>query len=62
MTEPYLTNDQLAARWGLQVPPAIKGQRARGSRPGKYYTIPRISFTMRVRFTSAVSIIPSLGF
>jgi len=36
MTEPYLTTDQLAARWGLQ-PAAIKNQRARGIGPG-YYT------------------------
>lgn len=51
MTEPYLTTDQLAARWGLQ-PAAIKNQRARGTGPG-YYTIPRIGFpagTPRVRY------------
>ena len=51
MTEPYLTNDQLAARWRLQ-PAAIKNQRARGICP-VYYTIPRISApsgTSRVRY------------
>jgi hypothetical protein len=41
MIEPYLTSDQLAARWGLS-PATIKGQRARGIGP-VYYTIPRIS-------------------
>ena len=54
MTEPYLTNDQLAARWGLK-PAAIKNQRARGIGP-KYYTIPRIGFpagTPRVRYSLA---------
>ena len=39
MTEPYLTSDQLAARWGLS-PATIKGQRARGIGP-VYYTIRR---------------------
>jgi len=51
MTEPWLTTDQLAARWGLQ-PSAIKNQRARGIGPA-YYTIPRIGFpagTPRVRY------------
>jgi hypothetical protein len=51
VTEPYLTNDQLATRWGLK-PSAIKNQRARGIGPG-YYTIPRIGFpagTPRVRY------------
>ena len=51
MIEPYLTSDQLAARWG-QSPATIKGQRARGIGP-VYYTIPRISApsgTSRVRY------------
>jgi hypothetical protein len=51
MTEPYLTNDQLATRWGLK-PSAIKNQRARNIGPG-YYTMPRIGFpagTPRVRY------------
>jgi hypothetical protein len=39
MTEPYLTSDQLAARWGLS-PTTIKGQRARGIGP-VYYTVSR---------------------
>jgi hypothetical protein len=54
MTEPYLTTDQLAARWGLR-PAAIKNQRARGIGP-RYYTIPRIGFpagTPRVRYPLA---------
>jgi hypothetical protein len=54
MTEPYLTTDQLAARWGLQ-PAAIKNQRARGIGPA-YYTIPRIGFPAgktRVRYPLA---------
>jgi hypothetical protein len=54
MTEPYLTTDQLAARWGLR-PAAIKNQRARGIGPG-YDTIPRIGFpagTPRVRYPLA---------
>ena len=40
MTEPYLTTDQLAARWGMK-PAAIKNQRARGIGP-RYETFPRI--------------------
>lgn len=54
MTEPYLTSDQLATRWGLS-PATIKGQRARGIGP-RYYTIPRISApsgTSRVRYPLA---------
>jgi hypothetical protein len=54
MTEPYLTTDQLAARWGLQ-PAAIKNQRARGIGPS-YYTIGRIGFPAgmpRVRYPLA---------
>jgi hypothetical protein len=58
MTEPYLTNDQLAARWGLQ-PAAIKNQRARGIGL-VYYTI-RVSASLRVHHASAVSIISSPG-
>jgi hypothetical protein len=51
MTEPYLTTDQLAARWGL-TPSAIKNQRARGVGPG-YVTASRIALpagTPRVRY------------
>ena len=54
MTEPYLTTDQLAARWGLR-PAAIKNQRARGIGPA-YYTISRVGFpagTPRVRYPLA---------
>jgi hypothetical protein len=54
MTEPYLSTDQLAARWGLQ-PAAIKNQRARGIGPS-YYTISRIGLpagTPRVRYLLA---------
>ena len=40
MTEPYLTTEQLAARWGVK-PSTIKGQRARGSGP-RYVTLPRL--------------------
>ncbi len=32
MTEPYLTTDQLAARWGLR-PSTLKSQRTRGVGP-----------------------------
>ena len=35
MTEPYLTTDQLAARWGVS-PATIKGQRHRGNGPAYY--------------------------
>jgi hypothetical protein len=51
MIEPFLTTDQLAARWGLK-PSAIKNQRARGIGP-VYVTAPRISTpagTPRVRY------------
>jgi hypothetical protein len=54
MTEPFLTTDQLAARWGLK-PAAIKNQRARGIGPS-YYTIGRVGFpvgTPRVRYPLA---------
>jgi len=49
--EPYLTNDQLAKRWGMK-PSSIKNQRARGIGPA-YYTMPRIGFpsrTPRIRY------------
>jgi hypothetical protein len=51
MTEPFLTTDQLAARWGLK-PAAIKNQRARGIGPA-YVTASRIGTpagTPRVRY------------
>lgn len=52
MTEPYLTTDQLAARWGVR-PATIKGQRARGNGP-VYYHVPLIALprgTPRVRYS-----------
>lgn len=54
MTEPFLTTDQLAARWGMK-PAAIKNQRARGIGPS-YITLPRIGTpagTPRVRYPLA---------
>ena len=54
MTEPYLTTEQLAARWGLQ-PSAVKSQRARGAGP-PYVTLPRLATpagTPRVRYPLA---------
>ena len=51
MTEPYLTTDQLASRWGVS-PATIKGQRARGNGP-QYYRAPLIALprgTPRVRY------------
>ena len=54
MTEPFLTTDELAARWGLK-PAAIKNQRARGIGPS-YFTTSRIGFpagTPRVRYPLA---------
>lgn len=54
MTEPFLTTDQLAARWGLK-PAAIKNQRARGIGPA-YVTASRIGTpagTPRVRYPLA---------
>lgn len=54
MTEPYLTTEQLAERWGLK-PSAIKGQRARGIGP-EYVTLPRIGLPAgmpRVRYPLA---------
>jgi hypothetical protein len=54
MTEPYLTTEQLAARWGIS-PATLKGQRTRGTGPD-YYTLPRLSLasgTPRVRYPLA---------
>lgn len=54
MTEPSLTTDELAARWGLR-PSAIKNQRARGVGPA-YVTMPRLGTpagTPRVRYPLA---------
>lgn len=54
MTEPFLTTDQLAARWGMR-PSAIKNQRARGVGPA-YNTLPRLATpvgTPRVRYPLA---------
>ena len=54
MTEPYLTTEQLAARWGIS-PATLKGQRTRGTGPG-YYTLSRLSLaqgTPRVRYPLA---------
>jgi len=51
MIEPYLTTEQLAARWGLR-PATIKHQRARGVGP-EYITLSRIAVpagTARVRY------------
>ena len=51
MTEPYLTTEQLAERWGMK-PSAIKGQRARGIGP-EYVTLPRVGLPAgmpRVRY------------
>ena len=51
MTEPYLTTEQLAKRWGVK-PGAIKYQRARGIGP-EYVTLPRIGLPAgmpRVRY------------
>lgn len=51
MTEPYLTTDQLAARWGMK-PSSIKNQRARGIGP-VYFTVPHKctpAGTPRVRY------------
>ena len=54
MTEPFLTTDELAARWGLK-PSAIKNQRARGIGPA-YHSLPLIGTpagTPRVRYPLA---------
>ena len=54
MTEPYLTTEQLAKRWGTK-PSRIKGKRARGIGP-EYVTLPRIGLpagTPRVRYPLA---------
>ena len=51
MTEPYLTTDQLAARWGVK-PATIKNYRARGTGP-QYYTADRFALPIgvpRVRY------------
>ena len=40
MTEPFLTTEQLAARWGLK-PNTIRDQRRRGVGP-PYTTLPRL--------------------
>ena len=51
MTEPYLTTDQLAARWGLR-PSTLKSQRARGVGP-PYETAERLASPLgapRVRY------------
>jgi len=49
--EPYLTTDELAARWGIKAS-SVKNQRARGIGP-HYYTMPRMATpigTPRVRY------------
>ena len=54
MTEPYLSTDQLAARWGLR-PSTLKGQRARGVGP-PYETAERLASPLgapRVRYSLA---------
>lgn len=54
MTEPYLTTDQLARRWGL-APGTIKSQRSRGVGP-PHYLVPRIALPSgekRVRYPLA---------
>ena len=51
MTEPYLTTEQLAHRWGLKAS-TIKSQRSRGNGP-PHYVIPRIALPAgekRVRY------------
>ena len=52
--EPYLTTEELAARWGVS-PATIKNYRARGIGPG-YYTAERFALparTPRVRYPLA---------
>ena len=54
MTEPYLSTDQLAARWGLR-PSTLKSQRARGVGP-PYETAERLASPLgapRVRYLLA---------
>ena len=54
MTEPNLTTEQLAERWGTK-PSAIKYQRALGIGP-EYVTLPRVGLpagTPRVRYPLA---------
>ena len=68
MTEPFLTTDQLAARWGLK-PAAIKNQRARGigpdyvtaSRIGTPAGVPRVRYPLSqvLAFEEANSITPN---
>jgi hypothetical protein len=58
MIEPYLTSDQLAARWGLK-PSTIRGQRRHGLGPA-YYTISRVRYPLSqvLAFEEANSITP----
>lgn len=52
--EPYLTTEQLAARWGLK-PSSVKSQRLRGYGPS-YYTVNRLGLALgqsRVRYPLA---------
>lgn len=54
MTEPFLTTEQLAERWGLR-PSSIKSQRLRGQGPS-YYSVPRLGSPLgqsRVRYPLA---------
>lgn len=51
MTEPYLTTEQLADRWGLKAS-SIKSQRLRKQGPS-YYTVGRLGLALgesRVRY------------
>ena len=51
MTEPFLTTEQLANRWGLSVA-TIRGQRTRGTGP-QYITLSRVALpagSPRVRY------------
>lgn len=54
MTEPFLTTEQLAQRWGIS-PSTLKSQRSRGYGP-IYYTASRVSLpagAARVRYPLA---------
>lgn len=54
MTEPFLTTEQLAQRWGIS-PSTLKSQRSRGTGPA-YYTASRQCLpagTPRVRYPLA---------
>lgn len=54
MTEPFLSTEQLAERWGMK-PAAVKNQRARGIGP-HYETLSRIALPAgqpRVRYPLA---------